>query len=114
MLDWEEFRQLAMLREEVEGGRDAVGSCLWNVKETTTVVVKNWATVPCVQPSRAPWFSIVGVEIDDGARFWRRHRVRVPIIFVPVELVVDRLGWIDARYPDEVERDDCLFGKLVP
>ena len=52
MLDWGEFRQLTMLREEVKGGRDAVGSRLWNVKETTTVVVTNWATVPGVQSSR--------------------------------------------------------------
>ena len=38
----------------------------------------------------------------------------VPIVFMPVELMVGRLGWINAGCPDEVERDDYLFGKLVP
>ena len=38
----------------------------------------------------------------------------VPIVFMPVELMVGRLGSIDAGCPAEVERDDCLFGKLIP
>ena len=37
----------------------------------------------------------------------------VPIVFMPVELMIGRLGWIDVGCPDEVERDDCLFGKLI-
>ena len=83
-------------------------------KETATVVVKNWAAVPCIKTSRAQRCSIVGVEIDDGACSWRRHRVCVPIVFMPVELMAGRLGWMDAGCPDEVERDYCLFGELIP
>ena len=28
--------------------------------------------------------------------------------------MIGGLGWIDAGCPDEVERDDCLLGELVP
>jgi hypothetical protein len=64
------------------------GPCFWDVKVVAPIVVHGGSTVPCINSLLSPKCACEWAGVYDGARAWWCQGVRVPIIFVAVQLFV--------------------------